>query len=328
GSEGESNSIFITIGNSGDYRDVVGRETHEGYTLKTDEESITITGASPLGAWWGTRTVLQQAILSDDGSVPAGSGVDAPGWGTRGMMIDCARRHYPKEWLLDMCSYMSFFKQNTFQLHLSDNQIVKDYSTEVYKDIPAHFRLWSDSEAVAGLNPYRNESYTRDDFEEIQTKCAARGVAILPEIEAPGHALPIVQWKPQLAYDDNHSLLNISHPDTIPTMKTIWGEFLPWFHSKIVSIGADEYEGPAKEYKQFVNAMNEFIVKESGKQVRIWGTFPPAEETKDVEIPTDVLIQHWSFSFDNPVHDYINNDYQVINTDETYYGRSPTFPIK
>lgn len=319
GSEGGSNSIFITIGNSGDYRDVVGRETHEGYTLKTDESSIVITGASPLGAWWATRTVIQQAILSDDNSVPAGSGVDAPGWGTRGMMIDCARRHYPKEWLLDMCSYMSFFKQNTFHLHLSDNQIVDDYSSEVYKDIPAHFRLWSDSESVAGLNKYRNESYNREDFEEIQTKCAARGVAILPEIEAPGHALPIVQWKPELVYEDDHSLLNISHPDTIPTMQTIWREFLPWFQSKIVSIGADEYTGPAKDYKKFVNAMNEFIVKESDKQIRIWGTFPPSEETEEVEIPTDVLVQHWSWSFDDPIRDYINNDYHVINTDEMYY---------
>lgn len=319
GAEAEANSIFLTIGESGDYLDVAGRETHEGYTLKTDDSGITITGASSLGTWWGTRTVLQQAILSEDNSVPAGSGVDAPGWGTRGMMIDCARRFYPKEWLLGMCSYMSFFKQNTFQLHLSDNQIVDDYSSEVFESIPANFRLWSDSEAVAGLNKYKNESFNREDFEEIQTKCAARGVAILPEIEAPGHALPIVQWKPQLAYGDDHSLLNISHPDTMPAMQTIWREFLPWFHSKIVSIGADEYTGPARDYKEFVNELNEFIVKESGKQVRIWGTFPPDEETADVEIPNDVLIQHWSWSFDDPIRDYINNDYKVINTDEMYY---------
>lgn len=319
GSEGESNSIFLTIGQPGDYRDVVGRETSEGYTLETGDSGITITGASPLGAWWGTRTVLQQAALSEDASVPAGSGVDAPGWATRGVMIDCARRFYPKEWIVDMCSYMSFFKQNTFHLHLSDNQIVGDYSSEVFRDIPARFRLWSDSEAVAGLNRHPNESYTREDFEEMQSKCAARGVAILPEIEAPGHALPIVQWKPQLAYGDDHSQLNISHPETMPTMETIWREFLPWFHSKVVSIGADEYTGPARDYKKFVNALNDFIVKESGKEVRIWGTFPPDEETEDVEIPTDVLIQHWSWSFDDPIRDYIGNGYRVVNTDETYY---------
>lgn len=319
GSEQESNSIFLTIGESGDYLDVVGRETPEGYTLKTDDSGITVTGASPLGAWWGTRTILQQAILSEDTSVPAGEGVDAPGWATRGMMIDCARRFYPKEWILDMCSYMSFFKQNTFQLHLSDNQIVSDYSSEVFMDIPAHFRLWSDSEAVAGLNKYQNESYNRDDFEEIQTHCASRGVAVLPEIEAPGHALPIVQWKPQLAYKDDHSLLNISHPETMPTMKTIWGEFLPWFHSKIVHIGADEYTGPARDYKEFVNELNEFIVSESGKEVRIWGTFPPDPEHEDVEIGNEVLMQHWSWSFDDPIRDYIDNEYKIINTDEMYY---------
>lgn len=319
GSKDESDGIFLTIGDKGDYMDVAGRETSEGYTLTTDESGLVIAGASPLGAWWGTRTVLQQAVLSGNTTVPSGSGVDAPGWGTRGMMIDCARHFYPKEWIIDMCSYMSFFKQNAFHLHLSDNQIVDDYSLEVYEDIYARFRLLSDSEEVAGLNNHPNESFTRDDFEEIQSKCAARGVAILPEIEAPGHALPIVQWQPQIGFEGDMSLLNISHPDTIPVMKTIWREFLPWFHSKIVSIGADEYTGPIHEYKSFVNEMNEFIVEESDKEVRIWGTFPPDENSTRIEVPTDVLIQHWSFSFDNPLKDYINNGYRVINTDEMYY---------
>jgi hexosaminidase len=33
-------------------------------------------------------------------------------------------------------------------------------------------------------------------------------VTIIPELEAPGHALVIAQWKPELALDDL-SLLNI-----------------------------------------------------------------------------------------------------------------------
>ncbi|SPO03240.1 uncharacterized protein DNG_05922 [Cephalotrichum gorgonifer] len=315
GSKASPQSIFLTLDDdTAKYVDAAGRKTAEGYTLDTGRSGITIKGASPLGVWWGTRTVLQQGILSADKFVvPAGTAVDAPGWETRGMALDGARHFYPKEFMIELCSYMSFFKQNTFQLHLSDNQIVNPFTMDTY----ARFRWWSDSESVAGLNKYRNESYTREDFDEIQTKCAARGVTILPEIEAPGHALPIVQWKPQIAYEGNLELLNLTHPDTLPTLKTIWAEFLPWFHTKVVSIGADEYGGPSDEYKIFVNALNEFIVKESGKSIRIWGTFPP--DGSEHEVSTDVSIQHWSTYFDDAYNQYIKNGYSVVNSYDTFY---------
>ena len=151
-----------------------------------------------------------------------------------------------------MCTFMSYFKQNTFHLHLSDNLYnnVNVYSRERSLSLYAAFRLLSDHPDVAGLNKRANESYTRETFDDVQRRCAVRGVTILPEIEAPGHALVITQWKPELGMSSDLSLLNITHPDTIPTMKKIWKTFLPWFHSKTVSIGADEYDD-AKESKSY-----------------------------------------------------------------------------
>ncbi|KKY21448.1 putative glycosyl hydrolase family 20 [Phaeomoniella chlamydospora] len=313
-------SIFLTIGDAADYLDAAGRETSEGYTLSVTSSGIVVTGASPLGAWWGTRSILQQAILSD-GSIPLGKGVDSPGWGTRGMMLDAGRHYYPPEFLVEMCSYMSFFKQNTFHVHLSDNLYnnVDIYSTERSLELYARFRLWSDNSELSGLNKYKNESYTQDQFEYIQSSCAARGVTIIPEIEAPGHALVIVQWKPELGLSDDLSLLNISHPDTIPTMKTIWGTFLPWFHTKSVHIGADEYTAGATDYNYFVNEMADYIAETSGKSMRIWGTFPPNHTEGYNNIYTNVTIQHWEFFEDNPLFDYIENNYTVINSDDAYY---------
>lgn len=99
-------------------------------------------------------------------------------------------------------------------MHLSDNLFnnVNIYTRERSLDLYAAFRLNSDDPAVAGLvRPYRfNESYTRSTFDEVQTECAARGVTIVPELEAPGHALVIVQWKPELGLEDL-SLLNIRY---------------------------------------------------------------------------------------------------------------------
>jgi hexosaminidase len=60
--------------------------------------------------------------------------------------------------------------------------------------------------------------------------------------------------------------MNISQPEMIPSIKSIWKEFLPWFTSKEVSIGADEYEASlANDYIDFVNTMSDYIHQESGK---------------------------------------------------------------
>lgn len=79
-------SIFITIGEDSGFKDAAGRDTSEGYKLEVNDNGIVITGASPLGAWWGTRSLIQAAVLGDS-SVAQGSGVDAPGWGTRGAFV-------------------------------------------------------------------------------------------------------------------------------------------------------------------------------------------------------------------------------------------------
>ncbi|KAF2105250.1 glycoside hydrolase superfamily [Lophiotrema nucula] len=314
-------SYFLTLGDPVKYRDAAGRESPEGYTLSVSAAGITITGASPLGVWWGTRTILQQAVLSN-GSIPLGTAVDTPGWGTRGMMLDAGRHYYPPEFLVDLCAYMSYFKQNTFHLHLSDNLYnnVDLYTRQRSLELYARFRLWSDSPVVAGLNKFKNESYTRQQFDFIQSSCASRGVTLLPEIEAPGHALVFVQWKPELGLSTDLSLLNISNPKTIPTMKTVWSTFLPWFQTKTVHIGADEYTADVNDYNDFVNAMADHIHTVSNKSTRIWGTFPPKyNQSGYTNIYQNVSIQHWEYFEDNPLYDYIENNYTVLNSDDSFY---------
>lgn len=319
GTASGNGSIFLTLDNTLDFLDAAGRPTAEGYYLSITTTGITISGASPLGTWWGTRTLLQAAVLNN-GTIPTGSAIDAPSWATRGVMLDAGRHYYPPGFLVELCAYLSFFKQNTFHLHLSDNMgsvylADRDFMLGLY----AAFRLDSDDAAVAGLNRRQNESYSRAAFEDVQQQCAARGVTILPEIEAPGHALVITQWKPELALSTDYSMLNISHPATLPTMQDVWRTFLPWFHSKTVHVGADEYDSAlAADYNGFVNELSAFIADESGKSVRIWGTFPPSEEY-DNNIGTNVSIQHWEFFEDNPLFDYVQKGYDVLNSDDAFY---------
>ncbi|MCJ1328569.1 hypothetical protein MMC10_005246 [Thelotrema lepadinum] len=320
GTEASQSSVFLTLAPSTTkFVDAAGRPTSEGYTLNVTDAGLLVEGASPLGVWWGTRSILQQLILGN-GSIPLGSGYDSPGWGIRGAMLDVGRHFYPPDFLVEMCSFLSYFKQNTFHVHMSDNLYNNpDYTPERQEELYAAFRPNSPAAAVAGLNKRANESYYESDLDYIQESCAMRGVTFLPEIEAPGHALVITQWKPELALDSDASLLNITVPETIPTMESIWDTFLPWFHSKTVHIGADEYTGPEVDYTNFVNALSSYIASSSQKAIRIWGTFTPNKTEGAVNVNQNVSIQHWEFFEDNPYYDYIKNNYSVLNSDDAFY---------
>lgn len=87
GRKAPDGAIFCTLdGDKSAFRDAAGRATSEGYRLSVTSRGIELTGASPLGVWWASRTILQQAVLHD-GKILQGVGVDAPGWGERGMMV-------------------------------------------------------------------------------------------------------------------------------------------------------------------------------------------------------------------------------------------------
>ena len=45
---------------------------------------------------------------------------------------------------------------------------------------------------------------------------------LCPFSRQPGHALVITQWKPELALSTDPTLINLTVPDAIPTIKAIW----------------------------------------------------------------------------------------------------------
>ncbi|KAI0361388.1 glycoside hydrolase [Trametes cingulata] len=286
-----------------------GSPTTEGYELEVSPTNIRITGAGSKGAFWATRTLLQGLVLSG-GQFPTGKIVDQPDWRTRGFMLDVGRQWYPINFLQDLCTYASWFKISEFHVHLSDN-----VSPRGNFNAYARFRLRPEDPALAGLTPHLNETYSRREFDAFQAGCAARGVTVVPELESPGHALVITQWKPELALSTDPTLINLTVPDAIPTIKSIWKEFLPWFHAKQVSIGADEYNASlADDYNNFVNEMSEFIGQESGKTIRLWGTREPSNRTS---VSKNITIQHWDFGDDDPF-ELIRSGYDVINSEDSF----------
>ncbi|EGE80806.1 hypothetical protein RJZ56_001737 [Blastomyces dermatitidis] len=305
-----------------------GTKTEEGYELEIKDGQVYVGGTGARGMYWGTHTFLQLLLVHGDKEIPAGRVEDAPSYATRGYLLDAGRKWYTPAFLKDLCTYASFFKLSEFQYHNSDNYPLNRGRNETWTEVYSQFALHPENEELHGVVQRANETLNRADFEDMQQHCARRGVSIIPEIEAPGHCLFLTKWKPELALEKK-DLLNLTHPDSIPLVKSIWEEFLPWFQVKEVHIGADEYDPTlADVYIQFVNEMQKFIKEKSGKDIRIWGTYEPSE---NYTISKDIIIQHWQYGQSDPLqldregYPYINSQdwwgYMSLKSDHT-----PIFP--
>lgn len=62
--------------------------------------------------------------------------------------------------------------------------------------------------------------------------------------------------------------------------------------------------------------MNDYITSTSGKKVRIWGTFAPSVGGT---VNKSVSIQHWANFEANPLYDFVNNGYEVLNSGDYIY---------
>jgi hexosaminidase len=289
-----------------------GIATEEGYELEVTSKSIYIGGTGSRGMFWGTRTLLQELLIANGSALSPGRVVDAPAYATRGYMLDAGRKWYAPSFLKELCTYASFFKISEFHYHSSDNYPLNRGHNETWYEVFSHFSLYPENPDLQGIIQRKNETLSRPEFEDFQRHCAQRGVTVIPEIEAPGHCLAITKWKPELALPKK-DLLNLTHPDSIPTVKAIWAEFLPWFQTKEVHIGADEYNATlADDYITFVNEMSEFVNSTFGKRIRIWGTNEPSE---NLTVSKDIVIQHWQYGESDPIKLH-NEGYSQVNSED------------
>jgi len=309
-------SLGIFLGQfKGDPRQLTyenGVASEEGYELEVRNGSVFIGGTGARGMFWGTRTLIQELLIANTSTLPPGRVAEAPAYATRGYMLDAGRKWYTGDFLKELCTYASFFKMSEFHYHSSDNYPLNRGHNETWNKVFSHFSLYPENPELQGIVQRPNETLSREEFEDFQNHCAQRGVTVIPEIEAPGHCLAITKWKPELALSKK-DLLNLSHPEAIPTVKAIWSEFLPWFHTKEVHIGADEYDPTlADVYINFVNEMSDFVNSTSGKRVRIWGTHEPSE---NFTISKDVIIQHWQYGQSDPMQ-LQDDGYALINSED------------
>ena len=101
----------------------------EGYQIKIGEQ-IEVSAPTETGLYWATRTLLQLTEQEKRAHLPKGEIRDYPAYPVRGFMLDCARKFIPIDFLRDYVKIMSYYKMNTFQIHLNDNGFYKLHNND------------------------------------------------------------------------------------------------------------------------------------------------------------------------------------------------------
>lgn len=232
----------------------------QGYELEVTPKGITIQALTPTGLFYGLQTVRQ---LEKDGQIACVKVKDAPRFAYRGLMIDCSRHFWTKDFLKKQIDAMAYFKLDRFHWHLTDGggwrMEVKQYPrlTEetAYRTESDWTKWWNGKNRQYSPDPRRlvcwkgmnihGGYYTQDDIKEIVDYAAARHITIIPEIEMPGHSDEVVYAYPELSCTGKpytQSDLCVGKEQTYTFMENVLKEVMQLFPSKYIHIGGDEAE--------------------------------------------------------------------------------------
>ena len=256
----------------------------EGYTLEVKPRRIELRAATEAGLFYGVQTLRQllppqiyDAAPPEDPStvswlVPGVRIADQPRFGWRGAHLDCCRHFFPLDSVKKFIDMLALHKMNVFHWHLTEDQgwriEIKRYPrlTEIggwrKETRVGHER----DENVRFDGTPHGGFYTQAEAREVVAYAAERHVAVLPEIEMPGHAMAAISAYPELGNADEldkvvveaathwgvfKEVLNVQDT-TIEFFKNVLREVLDIFPNPYIHVGGDEC--PKDEWKQSENA--------------------------------------------------------------------------
>ncbi len=242
---GGENRIVLKLG---------GSLEPEGYTLRSDANTITIEGTDAAGVFYGIQTLRgllppdvygQKQAGGVEWTVPAVEITDYPRFAWRGLLIDPARHFIPVDDVKRFIDLLAMHKFNRLQMHLSDNI---GWRVEIRKH-PDLTRLASSRDRSGGNGGF----YTQAQVRDFVAYAAARHITIVPEIEMPYHAGAAINAYPRLginparvagmSIDERWGKLGglvAPRPATVTFMQEVLGEIIELFPSRFIHIGGDE----------------------------------------------------------------------------------------
>lgn len=145
----------------------------------------------------------------------------------RGVGLDIGRKRFGRDWIERLLERMGELGLNTLQLHLSD-------SIGLGVELPGFESL-----AAPG-------ALTGADVTALRSLAERCGVALVPELDTPSHATPLLVGHPEWCLRDrtghvHPDKVDISNPDARAHMRSLWDATIRLFEPAAVHLGGDEY---------------------------------------------------------------------------------------
>ena len=300
----------------------------EAYRLDTTESSVSVVGASELGALHAVQS-LRQLLPVDAGTEPWAvacvSIVDRPRLGWRGAMLDVARHFRSVEFVLRFLDLLALHKFNVLHLHLTDDQGWR-LEIEQYPRL-TEIGAWRAGTMVGHMSENRADElahdglrhggyYTHDDIRRIVARADELGITVMPEIDLPGHSQAAIAAYPELGNNATANqvrtgwgisthILNVE-TETLDFFKTVLDTVMDLFPSKYIHVGGDEVpadewrESPAAQHRMQelgildAHELEDWFIAELNTQIRARGrTMVGWEEIGDRTLPPGSVLMPW-----------------------------------
>lgn len=287
----------------------------EGYSIVVNSKGVVIKGATGQGVFYGIQTLRKSLpITTVAGSIELAPVVidDAPRFGYRGMMLDCARHFFPLEFVKRYIDLLAMHNMNVFHWHLTEDQgwrlEIKKYPELTQKGSIRQGTQVGHNDRVFDGVPYGGY-YTQEQAREIVEYARQRYITVIPEFDIPGHTKAALACYPELGCTGGpyqvarswgvfQDVLCLGKETTFTFVQDVLDEIMDIFPSKVIHIGGDE--APTVAWEQCPLCQKK--MKEEG-----------------------VDAKHFQGYFTNRIEKYLNSKgHSIMGWDEILEGKIST----
>jgi len=262
-------------------------DTDESYNLviqtRGDETTVTVLARTYFGGRHALETLSQMIAFDEDTEqlmmVKDAQVQDKPQFRFRGFMLDTGRNFYPKEDLMKLMDSMSYNKLNRFHWHITDAAAFPLYS--VRRPEMAYYGSYAP-----------NKVYYPEDIAEIVEYANLRGIAVVPELSAPGRVSNGWQWGEkegkgklvicnegerwyEFGKEPPSGQINLANPEVMPILADLYTDIIENFEPDMFHMGGD-----LVSFKCFANSpeIMEYLASQEKEAkspafFELWNTF-------------------------------------------------------
>jgi hexosaminidase len=184
----------------------------EGYTLTVSPNGVNISAINAAGVFYGCQSLRSLLPVesyrqkNEEISIENVKIVDSPRFRYRGLHLDVARNFQSKPTVEKLLDLMAFYKLNRLHLHLTDDEGWRIEIKQLPELTTVGSRRGHTTDESTSLVPSQGSGpvsdaksssgtgyYSQDDFVELLRFARQRHIAVIPEIDLPGHARAAVQ---------------------------------------------------------------------------------------------------------------------------------------